>query len=131
STILDVGAHGAELLLSSTSTDRRITVTYVIRKSTGISKPQAPGAFTLDVWPQPVPVGARLSVRISGEAGERSRLTLHDLLGRMRAELHAQTATTEVFDPGALQLPAGIYLLRAVSGDGAQAVRMIVVTGSP
>jgi hypothetical protein len=76
-------------------------------------------------------VGARLSVRISGEASERSRLTLHDLLGRMRAELHAQTATTEVFDLGTLQLPTGVYLLRAVSGDGAQAVRMIVVSGSP
>jgi hypothetical protein len=129
STLLDVGAHGADLLFAATPTDRHVAITYVIRKSTGIESPSTPGALTLDTWPQPVPAGSRLYVRIGGEAGGRCRLTLHDLLGRERLMRYAETASPVVIDLGALQLSTGVYLLRAIAEDGAQATRMISVTG--
>jgi hypothetical protein len=129
STMLEVGAHGADLLFAATPTDRHVTITYVIRKSTGIESPVAPGALTLDVWPQPVAVGARLYVHIGDEAGGSCRLTLHDLLGRERLTRYAETASPVVIDLSVLQLPTGVYLLRAIAEDGAQATRMISVTG--
>jgi len=129
STLLDAGAHGADLLFATTPTDRHVAITYVIRKSTGIESPAAPGALTLDAWPQPVAAGAWLHVRIGGEAGGSCRLTLHDLLSRERLTRYAETASPVVIDLGALQLPTGVYLLRAVSANGAQATRMIALTG--
>jgi hypothetical protein len=129
STLLDVGAHDADLLFAATPTDRHVAITYVIRKSTGIESPSTPGALTLDTWPQPVPAGSRLYVRIGGEAGGRCRLTLHDLLGRQRLTRYAETASPVVIDLGALQLSTGVYLLRAIADNGAQATRMISVTG--
>ncbi|MCB2206496.1 T9SS type A sorting domain-containing protein [bacterium] len=129
STMLEVGAHNADLLFAATPTDRHVTITYVIRKSTGIESPATPGVLTLDAWPQPVAAGARLYVRIGGEAGGSCRLTLHDLLGRQRLTRYAETASPVVIDLGALQLPTGVYLLRAIAEDGAQATRMISVTG--
>ncbi|MCB2206490.1 T9SS type A sorting domain-containing protein [bacterium] len=129
STLLDVGAHGADLLFAATPTDRHVAITYVIRKSTGIESPATPGALTLDAWPQPVPAGARLYVHIGGEAGGSCRVTLHDLLGRERLTRYAETASPVVLDLGALQLSTGVYLLRAIADNGAQATRMISVTG--
>ncbi len=129
STMLDVGAHGADLLFTATPTDRHVAIAYVIRKSTGIESPAAPGALTLDAWPQPVAAGARLYVHIGGEAGGSCRLTLHDLLGRGRLTRYAETASPVVLDLGALQLSTGVYLLRAIADNGAQATRMISVTG--
>ena len=129
STLLDVGAHGADLLFAATPTDRHVAITYVIRKSTGIESPAAPGVLTLDAWPQPVAAGALLYIRLGEEAGGSCRLTLHDLLGRERLTRHAETASPVVVDLGALQLPTGVYLLRAIAGDGAQATRMISITG--
>ncbi|MBE0645627.1 MAG: hypothetical protein IH600_16220 [Bacteroidetes bacterium] len=129
STMLDVGAHGANLQFTTTPTDRLVEVTYVIRKSTGISEPQAPGTFTLDAWPQPVSAGGRLSIRIDGSAGEDYCMTLYDLLGRKHAELLTNAGKNVTIDADASQLTPGVYLLRAVSANGAQATRMISVTG--
>jgi hypothetical protein len=129
STMLEVGAHGADLLFAATPTDRHVAITYVIRKSTGIEAPAAPRALALDAWPQPVAAGARLFVRIGGEVRGSCHLTLHDLLGRERLTRYAETASPVLIDLGALQLPTGVYLLRAIAEDGAQATRMISVTG--
>ncbi|MBN1449313.1 MAG: T9SS type A sorting domain-containing protein, partial [Bacteroidetes bacterium] len=127
STMLDVGAHGAQLLLAATPENRRVEVTYVIRKSTGIGEPPAPGALTLEAWPQPVPSGTRLHVRIGREEGRSCRLTLHDLLGRERVSREVEYGRAESIDLGAVRLAAGVYLLRAVSNEGTQAVRMITM----
>jgi hypothetical protein len=127
STMLDEGAHGAQLLFAATQENRRVEVTYVIRKSTGVGEPPAPGALTLEAWPQPVPSGTRLHVRIGGEEGASCRLTLHDLLGRERVSRTVESGRSVTIDPETARLTAGVYLLRAVSNDGAQAVRMISV----
>ena len=129
STMFDDGAHGADLIFAATPTDRRVAITYVIRKSTGIESPAAPRVLTLDAWPQPVAAGTRLYIRIGGEAGGKCRLTMHDLLGRERLTRFAETASPVVVDLGAVQLPTGVYVLRAIAEDGAQATRMISVTG--
>jgi hypothetical protein len=127
STMLDLGAHGEQLLLAATPENRRVAVTYVIRKSTGIEESPTPGALTLDAWPQPVPSGTRLHMRIGGEEGARCRLTLHDLLGRERMSHAVESGRSVSLDLGVAQLTAGVYLLRAVSDNGTQAVRMISV----
>jgi hypothetical protein len=119
STMFDVGAHGAELLLSSTPRDRRITVTYVVRKSTGISEAQAPGAFTLDVWPQPVSNSGTLNIRIDGVKEEDYRLSVYDLLGRERYVNGTETALSFQINLDKLHLPAGMYVLRMQSRIGA------------
>ncbi|MBN1448365.1 MAG: T9SS type A sorting domain-containing protein, partial [Bacteroidetes bacterium] len=127
STMLDEGAHGAEILLAATPEHRRVEVTYVIRKSTGVGESSAPGALTLDAWPQPVSTGTGLHVRIGGQSGEICRLTLHDLLGRERVSRTVESGRSVSLDLGVAQLTAGVYLLRAVSDNGTQAVRMISV----
>ena len=127
STMLGVGAHGAQLLLAAAPENRRVAVTYIIRKSTGIGEPPAPGALTLDVWPQPVPGGTRLHVRIGGQSGERCRLILHDLLGRERMSREVAAGRSVSLDLAAAQLAAGMYLLRAMSEEGAQAMRMVSI----
>ncbi|MBN1448872.1 MAG: hypothetical protein JXA28_13155 [Bacteroidetes bacterium] len=128
STMLDVGAHGAEILLAATPENRRVAVTYVIRKSTGIGEPHvAPAAFTLDAWPQPVPSGTRLHVRIGGPSGKACLLTLHDLLGRERISQKVESNPSISIDFGTLYLPPGMYVLRARSDDGAQSVRTVMI----
>ena len=132
STQLAEGAHGAEILLAAMTANRRVAVTYIIHTSTGTGEPPATGALTLDAWPQPVPSGTRLHVRIGDLTGERlsgetCRLTLHDLLGRERFSQEVESNRTATVDLGAAQLNPGVYLLRAVSEDGAQAVRMVSV----
>jgi hypothetical protein len=127
STQLAEGAHGAEILLASTPVNRHVAVTYVIRKTTGIEDTPAPGALTLDAWPQPVSSGMRLQVSIGGASGESIRLTLHDLLGRERLSREVESGYTTTIHLGAAQLTAGVYLLRAVSDGGAKAVCVIFV----
>jgi hypothetical protein len=68
-----------------------------------------------------------LHVRICGQSGETCRLTLHDLLGRERMSHAVESGRSVSLDLGVAQLTAGVYLLRAVSENGAQAVRMISV----
>ena len=74
-----------------------------------------------------MPGGTRLHVRIGGEEGTRCRLTLHDLLGRERMSHALESGRSVSLDLATAQLTAGVYLLRAVSDNGAQAVRMISV----
>ncbi|MBN1446473.1 MAG: T9SS type A sorting domain-containing protein, partial [Bacteroidetes bacterium] len=127
STQLDEGAHGAEILFAATPSEHRVGITYVIRRSTGIGEPPAPASLTLDAWPQPVPGGTRLHVRIGGESGASCRLTLHDLLGRERMSRTVKSGRSVSIDLATAQLTAGVYLLRALSEDGTQAVRMVSV----
>jgi len=76
-----------------------------------------------------VTAGSQLHVRIGEEAGGSCRLTMHDLLGRVRLVRYAETASLITIDIDPLQLSTGVYLLRAVSANGAQATRMIALTG--
>ncbi|MDX9759701.1 MAG: T9SS type A sorting domain-containing protein, partial [Bacteroidota bacterium] len=127
STQLGEGVHEAELRFAATPTGRRVAVTYVIRKSTGVNQTPASESFTLEAWPQPVPGGTDLHVRIGGRPGERCRVTLHDLLGRARISREVEAGRSVSLDLASASLPAGVYLLRAVAGDGAQVSRMVSV----
>ncbi|MBN1446536.1 MAG: T9SS type A sorting domain-containing protein [Bacteroidetes bacterium] len=69
----------------------------------------------------------RLHVRIGGESGQICRLTLHDLLGGERISREVESGRSVSIDLATVRLTAGVYLLRAVSEDGAQVVRMISV----
>ncbi|MBR9976330.1 MAG: T9SS type A sorting domain-containing protein [Bacteroidetes bacterium] len=127
SAMLDEGAHDAEIHFAATPSDRHVAVTYVIRKSTGVNGTPASESFTLDVWPLPVPSGTRLHLRIGGPPGERCHLTLHDLLGRERLARYVESNQAVSIDIASTRLSAGVYVLRAVSEHGAQAMRMISV----
>ncbi|MDT8322551.1 MAG: T9SS type A sorting domain-containing protein [Bacteroidota bacterium] len=130
STVLDVGAHDVELLFASAQTQHPVAVTYVLHKSTGFSSPMVSCSITLDVWPQPVYAGGRFRIRIDGKAGERYRLALYDLLGRKYAEMLTIAGRIATIDASVPRLPPGVYLLRAISADGAQATRLISVAAA-
>jgi hypothetical protein len=127
STILEVGAHATGLQLSATPSNRSITVTYVIRKSTGIEYPAAPSALILEAWPQPVHVGGMLHVRVGEESGTRYRVTLHDMLGRERLSHPVASATTWSIDVASRNLTAGAYVIRISTENGELVSKMISI----
>jgi hypothetical protein len=126
STLLDEGAHNTELAFAAMPVSRDVAVTYVIRKSTAAGDPARPQSLRLDVWPQPVPAGGILRVRIDGPAGSSYRLSLHDLLGRERMARDVAAAHMVELELGELSLTAGVYLLRVQSEEGS-ASKVVVV----
>jgi hypothetical protein len=127
SSMLEMGAHGAEVLLAAAPTDRRIAVTYVIRKSTGTDGPPAATALSIEAWPQPVSACGVLHLQLGAVAETTVQLSLCDMLGRERSSLDTHASETFTLDLAPMQLTPGIYLLRLRTSMGETTSRMISV----
>jgi hypothetical protein len=125
STQLDVGVHATELTFAATPASRNVTVTYVLRKSTGVKAPVSPDGSALDAWPQPVSVSGMLHIH-AVSAGDDERISLIDVLGRERKSLNPDGSGSVAIDLAPLQLSPGMYILRMTSRTGMQQRRIVI-----
>lgn len=132
------GLDGTPLALATTP-DGWIAVGGAFRSSGGVHMPYlaravlntvgtadapVPLGLELDVWPNPATNTAMARVRSAGTA----RVALYDLTGRHVATLTQQVlAGDTVVDLPVRDLPAGVYVVRAITSEGSVAARLVVV----
>ena len=84
------------------------------RLKTGIIQPPSAESTVLEAWPQPLPVGHGLHVRLRENATSPIFVQIHDFLGRalLPAEMELDASNTQISLPTE-SLPPGIYFLQA------------------
>lgn len=88
----------------------------------GVSPQNAPSAFRIEgAWPQPVPAGMPLTVRLRGAAS--CTLLLHDMLGRQLRRFDAAGDIVRIPTEG---LVPGMYLLSARQGNAVSTLRVLI-----
>ncbi|MDX9760036.1 MAG: sialidase family protein [Bacteroidota bacterium] len=112
-------------LLLSTGRGHFVSRASVVTHS---AAPPALESFSLEAWPQPLPAGSRLHLRLQQDANHDLHLRLSDLLGRQLLSFDAErfffggvgTIPTDALAPG-------VYQLRVERSSRVVAARCIIV----